>query len=113
FGVLSVGWALLDARLWLRNLPLRHSEVEFLICALLGFIAWAAVQFLLRYAGVRHRAVDVGLPVQCALLAVSLMAAGAAHLHLVATLWYALLALEVIAAAAWHLHHQRHTRSVW
>ena len=113
FGALSVGWALVDMRLWLRSSPLGHSETEFLVCAMLGFITWAAVQFLLRYAGVRHRGVDVGLPVQCALLAVSLVLAGPQRLHAVANVWYAVLALQVVAAAAWHLHHQRHARAVW
>ncbi len=113
FGALSVGWALLGSRLWLRNLPLAHSGVEFLLCAMLGFITWAAVQFLLRYAGTRHRFVDMALPVQCAVLAVSLVLAGPQRLHLLAVFWYAVLAAEVAAASAWHLHRQRKSRSVW
>jgi len=113
FGALSVGWALIDARLWLRSIPLEHSGAEFLLCALLGFITWAAVQFLLRYGGVRLRKADVALPAQCALLAVSLALAGPQRLHAVAGLWYLVLALEVVAAAAWHVHRQRHARSVW
>ena len=116
FGALSVGWALIDARLWLRGVPLwplRHSEAEFLLCAMLGFITWSAVQFLLRYARTRHRLADVGLPVQCAVLALSLMAAGATRLHTVATAWYVVLALEVVVASAWYLHHQRHARGRW
>ena len=116
FGALSVGWAIIDARLWLRNVPvlhLGHSAAEFLLCAMLGFITWAAVQFLLRYAQVRHRLVDVGLPLQCALLALSLLLAGPSHLNTLANAWYLVLALEVAAASAWHLHHQRHTRSAW
>jgi signal transduction histidine kinase len=113
FGALSVGWALIDARLWVRSIPMSHSGVEFLLCALLGFITWSAVQFLLRYAGVRRRVVDAGLPVQCALLAVTLVLAGPQRLNAVANVWYLVLALEVVAAAAWHVHHQRHARSVW
>jgi signal transduction histidine kinase len=113
FGALSVGWALVDSRLWLRQMPLGHSATEFLVCAMLGFITWAAVQFLLRYAGVRHRTVDIALPVQCALLSVSLVVAGPQRLYEVASLWYLVLALEVVAAALWHLQHQRHVRSVW
>jgi signal transduction histidine kinase len=116
FGALSVGWALIDARLWLRTVPvvnLGHSEAEFLVCAMLGFITWAGVQFLLRYAGVRHRIADVGLPVQCALLAITLVIAGPTRLHLLASLWYLVLALEVAVAAVWHLRYQWHTRSVW
>ena len=113
FGALLVGFALLDTRLWLRSVPLGHSEWEFLLCAMLGFITWAAVQFLLRSAGVRHRMVDVGLPVQCALLAVSLVLAGTQQIYALANVWYLVLGIEVLAAAAWHLHHQRHARSVW
>ena len=116
FGALSVGWALVDMRLWLRDMPLGHSETEFLVGAMLGFITWAAVQFLLRYAGMRYRLVDVLLPLQCALLSVTLVVAGPQHLYTVASVWYGVLALEVMAASAWHLHHQhqrRHVRSVW
>ena len=111
FGALSVGWALVDARLWLRTVPLRDSAAEFLVVAVLGFIAWAAVQFLLRYAGLRHRLADVGLPVQCALLTLSLMAAGPSRLAVVANFWYAVLALEVVVAAFLHLRQQRHSRN--
>ena len=113
FGALCVGWALVNARLWLRDLPLGHVAVEFLVCAMLGFITWAAVQFLLRYAGVRYRWVDRALPVQCALLAMSLLVAGSQRLNVVANLWYAVLALEVAAASVWHLRRRWHTRSVW
>lgn len=116
FGALSVGWALINARLWLRNVPVRplgHSETEFLLCAMLGFITWAAVQFLLRYARTRLRLADIGLPLQSAALALSLMLAGPARLNLMANLWFGVLALEVLAASAWHLHRMRHERSVW
>ena len=113
FGALSVGWALVDVRLWLRVVPLKHSTAEFLLCVMLGFITWAAVQFLLRYAQTRVRRVDIWLPVQSALLPLSLMLAGPSRLHAVASVWYLLLALQVLAASAWHLHHQRQRRSVW
>ncbi len=113
FGALSVGWAIVDSRLWLRNIPLGHSGVEFLLCAMLGFITWAAVQFLLRYGGVRLRKVDMLLPMQCALLAISLVLAGPQRLHALANVWYLVLALEVVAASAWYVHHQRKSRAVW
>lgn len=113
FGALCVGWALVDARLWLRSMPLGHSETEFLVIAMLGFITWAAVQFLLRYAGLRYRVADVGLPLQCGLLAVSLVLGGPQRLHAVASFWYVVLAIEVMLAAAWHLHHQRRSRGRW
>lgn len=113
FGALCVGWALVSARLWLRNLPLGHSEVEFLVCVMLGFTAWVAVQFLLRYAGGRFGWVDRALPLQGAVLPLSLVVAGSSNLHLMASAWYLLLAAEVAVAGWWHLRRLGHTRARW
>jgi signal transduction histidine kinase len=113
FGALCVGWALLNVRLWWREAPLGHVEMEFISVCLLGFTAWAAVQFLLRYGGLRLALVDRLLPVQTALLALSLLAAGSSRLHAVATVWYAVLTLQVAAAAWWYLRQRRPTRQVW
>ncbi len=115
FGALCVGWAIVDARLWLRELPVSNPVAEFLLCAMLGFITLAAVQFLLRYAQWRHRWIDIALPLQCALMPLSLVIAGPARLYPVASFWYALLALEVMAAAAFYLRRQWRTRpgSFW
>jgi signal transduction histidine kinase len=111
FGALSVGWAIVDARLWLRTLPLDNVAAEFLQCSMLAFITLAGVQFLLRYAGWRHRLIDRGLPLQCALMPLSLALAGPGRLHAMASVWYALLALQVAAAAAFYLHRQWRARS--
>jgi signal transduction histidine kinase len=115
FGALSVGWAVVDARLWLRNLPVSHAVTEFLLCSLLGFVTWAAVQYLLRGAGGRERWVDRALPVQCALLPLSLILAGPERLYSVASAWSVLLALEVLIAAVFHLRRQwlRERAAVW
>jgi signal transduction histidine kinase len=113
FGALSLGWALLDLRLWLRALPLSHSTAEFLLVTLLGFIAWVSVQFLLRYGGVRLRTVDRALPVQAVLLPLTLLMAGPENLRQVATVWYAVLLAEVVVASAWYLWRERPRRSFW
>jgi len=116
FGALSVGWAIVDARLWLRWLPLSHSALEFLLVSMLGFLTWVAVQFLLRYAGVRDRRVDRMLPLQAALVPLSLMLAGATRLNMVANLWYVVLMAEVVAAGVWYLQRKlekREARSFW
>jgi two-component system sensor histidine kinase UhpB len=113
FGALSVGWALMQARLWITHAPLPHAPFEFLLCTMLGFIAWAAVQFLLRYAGLRLPWVDRGLPLQQALMVLSLLVAGPARLNLVANLWYALLAVQLVAAGGLHLMRLRRTHAVW
>ena len=110
FGALSVGRACIDARLWLPTLPLANPVVEFLQCALVAFIAWAAVQFLLRYARHRERAVDLLLPLQCAAMPLTLVAAGPQHLYAAASAWYLLFGVEVLAAAAYYLRSQRRWR---
>ncbi len=113
FGALSVGWALLDLRLWLRTLPLSHSTAEFLLVTLLGFITWVAVQFLLRYGGARLQTVDRALPLQAALLPLTLILAGPENLRKVATVWYAVLLVEVMVASGWYLWRERPRRSFW
>ena len=111
FGALSVGWALLGARLWLRDWPLPQPAAELLLASLLPLVTWAGVQFLLRYAGARLRWVDVGLPLQALLMPLSLALAGASWLYPLVTAWAALLALEAVAAAVFHLRRQWRGRS--
>jgi two-component system, NarL family, sensor histidine kinase UhpB len=57
----------------------------------------------MRYGAERRRWIDVGLPLQCALMPLSLMIAGPQRLHAMASLWYLALALEVGAAIALYL----------
>jgi two-component system, NarL family, sensor histidine kinase UhpB len=116
FGALSLIWAVLGTRQWLRSLPYwpqGHTQTEFVWCLLLGLATWAGVQFLLRYARTRYRLADVGLPVQTLLMLLSLLAAGPANLNLFSNLWTTLFAFELLAAAMWHLRLQRGTRQVW
>ena len=113
FGALCVGWAGVSARMWMRSVPTSHASAEFFVCALLGFIVWAAVQFLLRYSGARWRWADVGLPLQCAMLTLTLALAGPGRLNAVATVWYVILAIEVALAAMWYLRSQSGARSAW
>jgi two-component system, NarL family, sensor histidine kinase UhpB len=116
FGALSVIWAALGTRLWLRSVPWwpqTHTVMEVVWCLLLGLAAWAGVQFLLRAARVRLRLADVGLPVQTVVLALSLWLAAPGHIHTVSNTWGVVLALEVGAAALWYLRVQWHTRYAW
>jgi signal transduction histidine kinase len=99
FGAVCVGLAIFDARLWARDLPVSHRVAEFMLLLLLAFITWAAVQFLLRLQNVRLRQADVGLPVQCALVALSALVAGPERLHALALFWQIVFALEIAAAA--------------
>jgi two-component system, NarL family, sensor histidine kinase UhpB len=116
FGALSLIWAALGTRLWLSSVPYYpqgHTQTEFVWCVLLGLATWAGVQFLLRYARMRYRLADVGLPVQTAVMVLSLLAAGPAHLNLLSNLWTALFVIELLLAAMLHLRLQRGTKSRW
>ncbi len=113
FGALSVGLAVFDARLWLRDLPLSHRLSEFGLLVLLSFITWAAVQFLLRSRGMRLRQADAGLPIQCGLVALTLLAAGPERLHTLALFWYAVFAAEIVAAAVLLLRHPGSADTRW
>jgi two-component system, NarL family, sensor histidine kinase UhpB len=106
FGALSIGWALIEARLWMRELPFSGEAAEFLLAALIPFLTMTAVQFLLRYGGARRRWAGGLLWAQCALMPASLALAGAEHLNTLARFWTTLFAAEVFAAGVWYLRAQ-------
>jgi len=115
FGALSVGWAIIQSRLWLQELPLSNPMAEFVLASMLPFITFAAVQFLLRYAGRRERWLNWALPLQCAVMPLTLWLAGPEQLNPMARFWYTLLALQMLAAAAFYLRSQwaTHRRTFW
>ncbi len=115
FGALSAGWALIDARLWLRSLPFTNAVVEFLLATLLVLTATAGVLFLLRYARWRDRRVDRWLAAQCVLVPAVLVVTGPPQLHSVVTVVSWLLTVELLAATGFHLQVRWRTasRSFW
>jgi signal transduction histidine kinase len=115
FGALSVGWAIVEAQPWLRNLPFENAVTEFLLCAMWPMLTLASVQFLLRHAQYRNRWVDIALPLQCVLMPATLVLAGPGRLYPVASFWCVALALQTLAAAAYCLRaqHRLERRAVW
>jgi signal transduction histidine kinase len=115
FGALSVGWALIESRLWLRELPFAGEVVDFLLAAVMPFLTLTAVQFLLRYGGMRDRRISAVLAAQCAVMPLMLMFGGPDRLNVLARFWYTLFALQVLAAGAWYLRTQwrANRRSFW
>ena len=102
-GGLLVGWALLSARIWWRELPLPTSTIEFIGCSAYPPIVACAVQFLLSHAALRSRIIEGGLILQCLLMPLSLLLGGPARVFLIANAWYSLLALEVFAVMVLYL----------
>jgi len=98
FGALLVGWSLLSVRIWWQDMPLDSGAFEMLSACLFPPITALVVQFLLSHAQLRSRPIEAALAVQCVLMPLSLLLAGANRLNALATAWYVLLALEVLAA---------------
>ncbi len=110
FGALAMGWAVVESRKWLRDLPFENSVAEFLLCAMLPLLTLAGVQFLLRYAELRLRWVTWALAVQCVVVPLSLLLAGPGRLYPVASFWYVLLAAQALWAACMYLGARWHVR---
>ncbi|WP_428420256.1 ATP-binding protein [Methylibium sp.] len=110
FGVVSLGWALLSARIWWRDIPLPHGTLELLSCIAFIPLSVCGVLFLLRYCGVKWRAADIALWAQCLVMPAGLLLAGPDRLFAGAVLCYSVLALEVFAAIGFCLAHIWRTR---
>ncbi|RQP22567.1 sensor histidine kinase [Piscinibacter terrae] len=103
FGLLLVGWVLMSARVWWRELPLETASIEFVGACLYPPLVACAVQFLLSHAALRSRFIEGALVIQCLLMPLTLVMGGPTRIFLVANAWYSLLTLEVFAAMALYL----------
>jgi two-component system, NarL family, sensor histidine kinase UhpB len=112
FGALSIGWALITARLWWHPLRLPHYDQELLLVALVPMVAFLAVQFLLHYARHRSRPIEVALLAQCVIVPGSVLLAGPGRVHAIASTWYLLLSLQVAAAMVFYLRTAWRERGV-
>ena len=88
------------ARLWWREVPLRHDALELLTAIAVVPLAVCGTLFVLRYAGVRRRAVDLLLWLQCLVLPAALVLLAPDRLFEGAAACYALLAAELLTAFA-------------
>jgi signal transduction histidine kinase len=107
FGALAAGWAAVTARLWWREVPLPNYDAELLLTSFLPFVALAAVQFLVRYAGWRSRPIDVALYAQCLIVPLSMLLAGPNRVYSMASAWYAVLGIETLGAIGLYLGSTR------
>jgi len=110
FGVLAIGWAVLTARVWLGELPFANATAEYLVSLGLAPVAGLTIVFLLRYAGVKRRPLDVALLAQCVLLPLSVAIAGPDNLNLAVRIWYVVLVIEILVAMVVYLYVTFRTR---
>jgi len=105
FAALCLGWAALSARIWWREFPLSHGQLELLSCVAFVPLAACAMLFLWRYCGVQHRLLDRALLAQTVLLPLVLVAAGGDRLFGTSVFVYSLLAMETFASVGFFLAH--------
>jgi hypothetical protein len=103
FGWLSLTWAVLSMRLWLRELPWDTGVMEFLFASGFAPVVALAVLFLISYADLRSRWIENALAAQWVLLPATLLLAGPSRLFTMASLWYPVFAIEVLAATSLYL----------
>jgi two-component system, NarL family, sensor histidine kinase UhpB len=115
FGGLVLSWMLLSTRLWVPNLPLDTATVEFAVACGFAVVAALGIQFLLSYAGLRSRTVEIFLVLQCLLVPISLWAVGPHKLFVVVSAWYLLMCAEGLAVMALFLYSTWNTlrREFW
>jgi signal transduction histidine kinase len=94
FGLMSIGWAALSARTWMRHSPWSNGTTEFLVLTVLGMVLACAVLFVLHYAGKRHVGWTIAFVAQTALVPVTASLAGADRLFGVSMIWYTLWWIE-------------------
>ncbi len=119
FGLMSVGWALLTSRLWLRDIPLPAISVEVLSSVAFAPMIAFGVKFLLGYAGQglygeadarAGRIITIILWAQTVLMPLSFLIGGVDSLFTVARLWGALFSLEIFIAQGYFLWNAGQTR---
>jgi signal transduction histidine kinase len=103
FGGLCIGWAALSMKLWVRELPWDHAVTDYGYCIGVATLVGLAVQFLLSYAGLRSRAIEIALVVQWLLMPLSLMLAGEGRLFTVANIWWVVFSAEVVSIGVLYL----------
>jgi two-component system, NarL family, sensor histidine kinase UhpB len=103
FGALAIVWAAFTARVWLAAPPLANAAVEFLASLGLAPAAGLAIVFLLRYAGLKRRPLDLALLAQCVVLPLTVALAGPERLNAALRVWFVLLGLQIVAAFAVYL----------
>lgn len=111
FGLLTLMWNLLAIRMLVRDLPFDNGTVELISGAGWALVTAFGVQFMLSYANLRSRTLEVGLVLQCILVPLTLLLAGPQRLFVVMSAWQLLMVVEAIATMGLYLyavwHHRR------
>lgn len=103
FGTMAIVWSMLTARIWLADLPFSNRVAELAVTFGFAPIVGLAIVFLLRYARVKRRPLDIALVAQCFAMPLSLALLGPDRLYAGVTFWYWVLGLELLGATVVYL----------
>ena len=110
FGLLCTGWALLSARVWLRQAPLDEATIEILVAVSFPPLLAMGVMFLLSHAGHRSRTIERILIAQCALLPLSLWLGEPGRIFVLANAWFVAMTAQALAITGIYLWITWHKR---
>ena len=110
FGLLCTGWALLSARVWLRQAPLDEATIEILVAVSFPPLLAMGVMFLLSHAGHRSRTIERILIAQCALLPLSLWLGDPSRIFVLASAWFVAMTAQALAITGIYLWVTWHKR---
>lgn len=105
FAAVCVGWAVMSARIWWREIPIASDTLELISCVAFVPLTLGAIQFLLRFGGVARRWLDAVLLAQCIVLPLGIVLAGPDNLFNAAVVSYSMLALQLFASIGYLLAH--------
>jgi len=110
-GLLTLMWNVMAGRMLARDLPFDNGTVELLSGAGWAVVTALGVQFMLSYANLRSRTLELGLMLQCLVVPMTLVMAGPNRLFVVMSAWQLLMVCEIIATMGLYLfaiwHHRR------
>lgn len=110
FGWLLFAWAAVSTLAFARNLPWSNEATQFLLASSWAVLLALAVQFLLTFAQLRSRAIEIVVATQWVLLPLTLLLAGPEHLRLTANAWYLVLGIELLGVGSIYLATVRRLR---
>jgi signal transduction histidine kinase len=111
FGLMTLMWNVMAMRMLARDLPFDNATVELLSGAGWALVTALGVQFMLSYANLRSRTLEIGLTLQCLVVPLTLVLAGPNRLFVVMSAWQLVMVCEAIATMGLYLyaiwHHRR------
>ncbi|MEY4561064.1 MAG: hypothetical protein RLZZ618_341 [Pseudomonadota bacterium] len=103
FGLLTLTWNLISARVLLQNTPLDNHLTEMATTMGFAVAVGLGVQFLLSYGGLRSRTIEIGLVIQALAVPASLAFSDPQRMFALSSAWLLMMLCEALAVAGLYL----------